>query len=127
MSYLGVFTGLSLVEAVSPIVFSLVFLFGGGLSTLLLVLLVPNDVNRTVSKLPPLVPSVRILSRSKKFKLLFCNRILVGTATSIFGLAASLYVLIGFDLTTTTEYVAYIVVLVIVSDVLGTALIITFN
>jgi Na+/melibiose symporter-like transporter len=75
---------------------------------------IPSIVHQQVAKLPPLIPSMRIASRTNEFRTIFTNRVLIGSATGIFAGAASFLFLIGFGLSTTSDFVIYSILLAVV-------------
>lgn len=99
-----------------------------GISVFLMVLFVPNEVHRKTDHLPPIVPSIRIAARTKEFRSIFFNRVLIGSATNIFTSSASLLLLIGFsNIHTQKDFVFYSLAMGITSGTLGVIIVILFN
>ena len=97
-------------------------------SVLLMVLFVPNELHRKAEKLPPIVPSLRIAARTKEFRSIFFNRVLIGSATQIFTSSASLLLLIGFsNIHTQKDFVFYSLAMGITSGTLGAFIVVFFN
>ena len=104
--YIGALFG-GLLVIFMPAVAAVVCVAGYSISTFLLVYYIPSIVHQQVAKLPPLIPSMRIASRTNEFRTIFTNRVLIGSATGIYGTAASLLYLIGFNLATNADFVIY--------------------
>lgn len=98
-----------------PAVAAVASVAGYSVSTFLLVYYIPSIVHQQVAKLPPLIPSMRIASRTNEFRTIFTNRVLIGSATSIFSSAGSFLFLIGFGLSTNADFVTYSILLAVVS------------
>ena len=108
---LGIFFGSALSILFYPAVAAVIGVVGLTISTFLMVHYIPSIVHRQVAKLPPLIPSFRIAARTNEFRTIFTNRVLIGSATSIFGAATGLLFLIGFNLGTYTAYFIYALIL----------------
>jgi hypothetical protein len=103
-----------LLVAFIPAVAAVAGVIGYGISTFLIVYYIPSVVRQHVAKLPPLIPSFRIASRTNEFRTIFTNRVLIQSATGIFGSAASLLLITGFNLGTNNDFVTYSILLAII-------------
>lgn len=110
-----------------PILGGLVSVVGGGITTFLLTWYIPSVVHRKVAGLPPLIPSVRIAGRTNEFRTIFLNRVLIGTATSIFSTNGSLLLLIGFNIATSQDFATYTIILAIASSLGGLTMVVICN
>ena len=124
--FIGALFG-ALLVAFIPAVAAVASVLGALVSTFLLVYYVPSVVHQQVAKLPPLIPSLRIASRTNEFRTIFTNRVLIQGATSIFGNAASFLILIGFNVTSNSDFVIYSLLLGVVGTIAGLCLNIAMN
>eukprot|EP01036_Dinobryon_divergens_P024033 gene24033-32444_t len=127
---IGTLTGAlfgALLVAFIPIVAAVASVLGTIVSTCLLIYYVPSVVHQQVAKLPPLIPSLRMASRTNEFRTIFTNRVLIQGATSIFGNAASFLVLVGFNVASNSDFVIYSILLGVVGTIAGLCLNIAMN
>lgn len=113
----GLFGGL--LGTISPPIASVISAVAGGIATFLIVWYVPTVVHRQVAALPPLIPSMRIASRTNEFRTIFTNRVLIGSATGIFSSSAALLLLIGFNITSNQSYVIYVILIAVIATLAG--------
>mmetsp|Transcript_32482 Transcript_32482/g.44524 ORF Transcript_32482/g.44524 Transcript_32482/m.44524 type:complete len:595 (-) Transcript_32482:20-1804(-) len=125
-SFCGILTGFICLQ-ISPFIASVGAILSSA-SVYFLITFVPNVVHCKRESLPPIVPSIRIASRTKEFRNIFLNRVLIGSATSIFTSSASLLLLIGFsNIHTQKDFVFYSVCMGIVSGTVGVCIVVALN
>ncbi len=113
-SILGALFG-GLLASFIPAVAAVAGVIGYGISTFLIVYYIPSVVRQQAAKLPPLIPSFRIASRTNEFRTIFTNRVLIQSATGVFSTAGSLLLITGFNLGTNKDFVTYSILLAIIS------------
>ena len=113
-SILGALFG-GLLASFIPAVAAVAGVIGYGISTFLIVYYIPSVVRQQAAKLPPLIPSFRIASRTNEFRTIFTNRVLIQSAMGVFSTAGSLLLITGFNLGTNKDFVTYSILLAIIS------------
>jgi len=125
-SFCGILFGFICLQ-ISPLIASLGAVLSS-VSVYFLIVCVPNIIHHKKEKHPPIVPSVRIASRTKEFRSIFMNRVLIGSATSIFTSSASLLLLIGFsNINTQKDFVFFSIFMGIASGTMGVCIVVALN
>ena len=96
-------------------------------ATFLLMTKVPNDVYRAVEKVPPLVPSCRLVSRTNEFRTFFMSYFLYTCAFTVIGTAILVLLFLNFHINKNADVINYEIIIGLTSGIIGILLTIGCN